>query len=60
VAQGDPVDQQKSINDSNGKLRIGMEGSTWGKSFFFGKIDGVMLYNRALTADEILAAVNAR
>ena len=58
VAQGNPIDHRKSINDSDGELRIGMEGSTWGENFFLGKIDDVRLYNRALTADEILAAMN--
>jgi len=58
VAQGNPIDHRKSINDSDGELRIGMEGSTWGKSFFLGKIDDVRFYNRALTADEILMAMN--
>jgi hypothetical protein len=60
TAHGNPVDRGKNINDSDGNLRVGMEGSTYGEFFFLGEIDDVRFYNRALTADEILAAMGAR
>jgi hypothetical protein len=59
TAHGDPVDHGRNISNSDGDLRVGMEGSTYGEFFFSGKIDEVRFYNRALTADEILAAMNA-
>jgi hypothetical protein len=58
--QGDPHDNEKTINDSDGDLRIGLEGSTYGEGFFVGKIDDVRFYNRALTTDEILSAMSAQ
>jgi hypothetical protein len=60
TAQGNPLDHGRNINNSDGNLRIGMEGSTYGKHFFLGKIDDVRFYNRALTADEILAVLGAQ
>ena len=60
TSHGNPIDHGKNINDSDGNLRIGMQGATYGERFFFGEIDDVRFYNRALTADEIFAAMGAR
>jgi len=60
TARGKPVDLGLSINDSDGNLRIGMEGSTYGDKFLCGKIDDVRFYTRILTAEEILAIVGAQ
>lgn len=60
TAQGNPIDHGMNINDSDGNLRIGMEGSTYGGHFFLGKIDDMRFNNRALTADEILVTVGAQ
>jgi hypothetical protein len=61
VATGNPLDLRKTINDSDGHLRIGREGSTYedrhGEILFLGKIDDVRFYNRAFTTHEILAAM---
>lgn len=60
TAYGSLVDHGKNINDSDGDLRIGKEGSTYeerlGEMFFLGKIDDLMFCVRALTADQIISA----
>jgi hypothetical protein len=58
--QGDPQICNDTINDSDGDLKIGMEGSTYGDAVFKGKIDEVRFYNRALTNDEILSLMSSQ
>lgn len=59
TAQGNPLDYGRNINDSDGNLRIGMEGSPYGEHFFLGKIDELRFHNRALSAEKVLEVMNA-
>lgn len=57
AADGTPA-AKSSITSDSGSLQIGTYNSR-GQSSFNGSIDEVMIFNRALTADEITALYNA-
>ncbi len=47
------------LNNSDGKFWIGRNGNAFFHMYFHGSIDEVKIYNRALSADEILAYYNS-